>query len=106
MTWKGHSRMALVEGRLIIIPVALTPWQSPNDAVRRICPGLYLANNSMYMNLSLLLWSFRIAEKPDAPIDMNAYTDTVVSHAAPFDVEFVPRLEESRLREMMGESLI
>ncbi|KAG9310416.1 cytochrome P450 [Chiua virens] len=70
---------------------------------RRICPGLYLANNSLYMNLALLLWSFRIVERPDAPIDVHAYTDAVTSHPASFDAEFIPRVEERQLREMMSE---
>jgi len=69
---------------------------------RRICPGQYLADNSLYINIALLLWSFRIAEKPDKPIDVKAYTDAVVSNAAPFEVEFTPRMEQSRLREVMS----
>ncbi|KAG9310417.1 cytochrome P450 [Chiua virens] len=71
---------------------------------RRVCPGIHLANRSLQMNLSLLLWSFRIVERPDAPIDVNAFTDTVLSHAAPFDVKFSPRIEEGRLGEMMSGS--
>ena len=65
-----------------------------------------MVNESLHINLALLLWSFRIVERPDAPIDTNAYTDTVIAHAAPFDVEFIPRIEEGRLKEMMSESVI
>ncbi|KAG1818707.1 cytochrome P450, partial [Suillus subaureus] len=36
---------------------------------RRVCPGLHLANHSLYISLAFLLWSFRIAQRPDAPID-------------------------------------
>ena len=73
-----------------------------------VCPGLHFANRSLYINLALLLWSFRIVERPDTPIDVNAYTDTTVSISVPFDVEFVPRIEENRLREpeMMCEAVI
>lgn len=71
-----------------------------------VCPGLHFANRSLYINLALLLWSFRIVERPGAPIDVNAYTDTIVSITAPFDVEFVPRIEENRLREMMCGAVI
>ncbi|KAF9235736.1 cytochrome P450 [Melanogaster broomeanus] len=71
---------------------------------RRVCPGLHVANRSLYINLALLLWSFRITQRPDAPIDVEAYTDTVISYAAPFGVDFVPRIEEWRLREMMKQS--
>ena len=79
---------------------------NPDDVVHRVCPGLYLANRSLYINIALLLWSFRIVEQPDAPIDMTAYSDTVVSHAAPFDVEFIPRIEAGQLKVMMSESMI
>jgi len=68
---------------------------------RRVCPGRYLADNSLFINIALLFWSFRIAEKLDKPINMHAYTDGVISHPAPFEVEFVPRVEEGQLREMM-----
>ncbi|KAG2356835.1 cytochrome P450, partial [Suillus spraguei] len=33
---------------------------------RRVCPGLHLANNSLYITFALLLWSFCIAQRPDA----------------------------------------
>ncbi|KIJ14884.1 hypothetical protein PAXINDRAFT_134552 [Paxillus involutus ATCC 200175] len=71
---------------------------------RRICPGQNLANQSLYINIALLLWSFRIAQRPDAPIDTNDFMDAILAHAAPFEVDFVPRMEESRLREMIEQS--
>ncbi|KIJ62870.1 hypothetical protein HYDPIDRAFT_176296 [Hydnomerulius pinastri MD-312] len=72
---------------------------------RRVCPGQHLANRSLYINLALLLWSFRISERPDAPIDVNAFSDSPIAHAAPFEVEFIPRMEEGRVREAMEEGL-
>ena len=74
--------------------------------MNRVCPGQHVANASLHVNLALLLWSFRIVERPDAPIDPDAYTDTIVAHAAPFDVDFIPRIEEGRLKEMMSQSAI
>ncbi|KAF8439310.1 cytochrome P450 [Boletus edulis BED1] len=71
---------------------------------RRVCPGQCLANTSLYINLALLLWAFRIVERPDAPIDANPIMDSVATQVAPFDVEFVPRIEVGRLKEMMSES--
>ncbi|KAF9230712.1 cytochrome P450 [Melanogaster broomeanus] len=68
---------------------------------RRVCPALHFANRSLYITLALLLWSFRIVERPDAPIDVDAFTDTSVSRALPFEVDFVPRMEEERLRQIM-----
>ncbi|KIJ07919.1 hypothetical protein PAXINDRAFT_102757 [Paxillus involutus ATCC 200175] len=68
---------------------------------RRTCPEIHVANRSLYINFALLMWSFRIMERPDAPIDVNAFTDAVNSRPAPLEAEFVPRMEEHKLREMM-----
>jgi cytochrome P450 len=69
---------------------------------RRVCPGLYLANNSLYITLALLLWSFRIVERPDAPINTHAFSDAVIPHAAPFEIDVIPRVEVAKLRAMMS----
>ncbi|OJA21348.1 hypothetical protein AZE42_12222 [Rhizopogon vesiculosus] len=68
---------------------------------RRVCPGMHLANNSLYISLALLLWSFHIAKRPDTPIDTHAFNDTTISHAAPFKVDFILRADVTKLREMM-----
>ncbi|KIK94798.1 hypothetical protein PAXRUDRAFT_142107, partial [Paxillus rubicundulus Ve08.2h10] len=70
------------------------------------CPGLHIANRSLYINLALLLWSFRIMERPDAPIDVNGFADAIISRAPPFEAEFVPRMEEKKLREILGEGIL
>ena len=63
---------------------------------------MYFANRSLYITLALLLWSFRVVERDDAPINTSPDKDNVVAHLAPFEVEFVPRIDEVRLREMMA----
>ncbi|KAH7922017.1 cytochrome P450 [Leucogyrophana mollusca] len=68
---------------------------------RRVCPGQHVANRSIYINLALLLWSFRLAQNPAAPIDTSAFGDGVIAHAAPFEVVFTPRTEEKVLRGML-----
>ncbi|KAI6142188.1 cytochrome P450 [Pisolithus tinctorius] len=68
---------------------------------RRVCPGMYLANDSLFITMASLLWSFRIVERPDAPIDVDAYTDTLISRPYPCKVDFVPRLDVNVLRAMM-----
>jgi hypothetical protein len=98
-------RMALAEGKQFICLV-FDSWTNPDDVINRVCPGQYVMNESLHINLALLLWSFRIVERPDAPIDTNAFTDTIVAHPAPFDVDFIPRIEEGWLKEMMSESVI
>ncbi|KAG2038135.1 cytochrome P450 [Suillus americanus] len=70
---------------------------------RRVCPGLHLANHSLYISLALLLWSFRIAQRPDAPIDTNAFRDAVIARAAPFDVDVIPRIEVAKLKDLMTD---
>lgn len=69
---------------------------------RRVCPGRHLAENSMYISLALLFWSFRIDQRPDAPINTQA-SDSVVSRAAPFEVDVIPRIEVERLREVLAD---
>ncbi|KAG1751694.1 cytochrome P450 [Suillus occidentalis] len=68
---------------------------------RRVCPGLHLANQSLYITLALLLWSFRITQRPDAPIDTHAFSDVVIPHSAPFEIDVIPRMKAAKLREMM-----
>jgi hypothetical protein len=70
--------------------------------LNKTCPGLHIANRSLYINSALLLWSFRILERPDALIDANGFTDSIITRAPPFEAEFVPRMEEKKLREIMG----
>ncbi|KAG1850810.1 cytochrome P450 [Suillus subalutaceus] len=69
---------------------------------RRVCPGRHLAENSMYIGLALLFWSFRIDQRSDAPINTQA-SDSVVSRAAPFEIDVIPRIEVARLKEMMAD---
>ncbi|KAG1728771.1 cytochrome P450 [Suillus lakei] len=69
---------------------------------RRVCPGRHLAENSMYIGLALLFWSFRINQRPDAPINTQA-SDSIVSHAAAFEIDVIPRIEVAKLREMMAD---
>ncbi|KAG2078550.1 cytochrome P450 [Suillus decipiens] len=71
---------------------------------RRVCPGLHLANHSLYITLALLLWSFRIAQRPDTPINTHAFSDTIIPHAAPFEIDVIPRMNVAKLREMMTTS--
>ena len=93
-------------GRRHVISVTFESWLDPDEDIHRVCPGQHIANKSLYINLALLLWSFHIVERADAPIDPNDYTDTIVAHAAPFGVKFIPRIEESRLKQMMFEPVI
>ncbi|KIJ65444.1 hypothetical protein HYDPIDRAFT_88479 [Hydnomerulius pinastri MD-312] len=70
---------------------------------RRVCPAQHVVTRSFYITLALLLWSFRIVERPDAPIDMDAFKDGILWRPLPFEVVFAPRMDEGKLREIMGE---
>jgi len=62
---------------------------------------MHVANDSLYITIALLLWSFRIVQRPDAPINTLAFRNEMTSHAMPFEVDFVPRMDVTKLREMM-----
>jgi hypothetical protein len=64
---------------------------------------MHLANQSLFIELALLLWSFRIAQRPDALIDTNAFCDVVTARALPFEVDVIPRMDVTRLKEMITD---
>jgi hypothetical protein len=49
------------------------------------------------------LWSFRIAQRPDAPINTHAFLDAVIARAAPFEIDVIPRIEAPKLKEIMTD---
>lgn len=66
---------------------------------RRVCPGQHVANNSVYINVAMLMWAFEIGKKKDAngkeiDIDVWSFTNTVNSHPNPFQASFTPRVEK------------
>ena len=52
-----------------------------------MCPGMRLANIAL-----ALLWSFRIVERPRAPIDTPSDKDNIQSHPPRFEVKFMTRI--------------
>ena len=75
-------------------------------APSRICPGMHVANRSVFINTAFMLWAFRLLENPAAPIDSFAFTDTVNIHALPFEVVFQDRVPRAEIRKLCSESLI
>jgi cytochrome P450 len=70
-------------------------------AGRRICPGMHLAENSLFITLASILWLFEI----QSPVDQNgieqqvdisdaAYEEGVNTLPKPFKIRFVPRNEK------------
>ncbi|KAF9261907.1 cytochrome P450 [Marasmius fiardii PR-910] len=64
---------------------------------RRICPGRYLAFNSVWLAITYLLANFTIAKEVDKDgkeIDpIIEYPDELLSHPLPFNCRFTPRSE-------------
>ncbi|KAI0829920.1 cytochrome P450 [Trametes gibbosa] len=63
---------------------------------RRICPGMHVAERSVFINTALTLWAFEISEDPAHPIDTMAIKDGALAHPFPFVVRFKPRIENLR----------
>ncbi|KAH6988326.1 O-methylsterigmatocystin oxidoreductase [Ilyonectria sp. MPI-CAGE-AT-0026] len=75
---------------------------------RRICPGLHIAENSLFVTLAKILWAFEIKAPLDAngreePLDLSfdAFEDGVIVVPKPFKLRFVPR---SKHREQVVRS--
>ncbi|THH09691.1 hypothetical protein EW145_g1830 [Phellinidium pouzarii] len=77
----------------------LTAFELPFGFGRRICPGMHLARNSLFINVARLLWAFDIVPALDKsgreiiPDSMN-YTDGFNSRPVSFDARFIPRSEK------------
>lgn len=67
-------------------------------AGKRICPGIYLADNSLFVALAKILWAFEILPPLDdlgreAVLDMSddSYEDGRITIPKPFCLRFVSR---------------
>ncbi|KAJ6512686.1 cytochrome P450 [Mycena sanguinolenta] len=73
------------------------PWQHSSFGYgRRVCPGQYLASNSIYLNVARILWGFdlrkaRDEEGNEIEVDTFAYTDGFNSVPLPFSISITPR---------------
>jgi hypothetical protein len=69
---------------------------------RRICPGLHLAEASLFITVARILWAFDVLPGLDETgneikPDTEAYeTSTSLTQPIPFKARFVPRSEEKR----------
>ena len=83
-------------------------------AGRRVCPGMHLAENSLYITLAKILWAFDIRAPVDAngkeePVDVSdsAYEDGVNTLPKPYKIRFLVRntQREKVLREEWSNAL-
>ena len=85
----------------------------PNDrdhfsygAGRRVCPGVHVAEKSLYLNIARVLWAFNISRKMDArgdAVEPNAcMVPGWMTIPQPFECQITPRSEKkSKLIEEM-----
>ncbi|KAG0700988.1 cytochrome P450 [Suillus ampliporus] len=67
---------------------------------RRVCPGLHVADRSIFICSVLILWAFRLTLDPTKPLDDMGYTKGEISKR-PCSIEFEMRVPEMELRRMM-----
>jgi cytochrome P450 len=62
---------------------------------RRICPGIQIAEQDMFLALSRLLWAFDFSPPPRTQIDtdQSAFFGETVRRPKPFQVVITPRSE-------------
>jgi hypothetical protein len=68
-----------------------------------MCPGIHLAERSMWRVTAKLLWAFEFEELPDKPLDVNAYTSSNLVRPVEYEVKVKLRSkvhEEVILREL------
>ncbi|KAJ7487924.1 cytochrome P450 [Mycena latifolia] len=73
------------------------PWQHSSFGYgRRVCPGQFLASNSVFINIARILWAFNLSKARDEngteiDVDTLAYTDGFNSVPLPFPISITPR---------------
>ncbi|CAG7936747.1 unnamed protein product [Penicillium salamii] len=60
-------------------------------AGRRICPGMHLAENSLYITIAKILWAFQVTAPGKVDLSDNAYEPGSMTVAKPFLAQFIPR---------------
>jgi cytochrome P450 len=63
-------------------------------AGRRICPGMHLAENSMFITIAKILWAFDLVAPGKVDLSHDAYEPGTMTIPKPFAVTFVCRDRE------------
>lgn len=69
-------------------------------AGRRVCPGIHVAEHSIWLVVSRLLWAYRVEAVPGEPVNLEEYEGKSARTPMPFRVRFIPRHE--RVAELLG----
>jgi cytochrome P450 len=60
-------------------------------AGRRICPGMHLAENSMFITIAKTLWAFDLVPPGKVDLSHDAYEPGTMTIPKPFSLSFIPR---------------
>lgn len=60
-------------------------------AGRRICPGIHLAENSIFITIAKILWAFDLVARGKVDLTDDAYEPGTMTIPKPFSVDFVCR---------------
>jgi hypothetical protein len=58
---------------------------------RRICPGIHIAERSLWLAISRLLWVYEIRSLPNEPISLEEYDGEHGRSPLPYRVTLTPR---------------
>jgi hypothetical protein len=68
-----------------------------------MCPGIHLAERSMWRVTAKLLWAFEFQEIEGKPLDINAFTSSNLMRPLPYQVKVKVRSE--RHHEVLRQEL-
>ncbi|KAF5344799.1 hypothetical protein D9758_014422 [Tetrapyrgos nigripes] len=61
---------------------------------RRVCPGQYVANRSLFIATAFLLWAFQISQNSKSSIDTTPIPGAVGIKPKPFLAQYEPRIDQ------------
>lgn len=68
-----------------------------------MCPGIHLAERSMWRVTAKLLWAFEFEEIKSSPLDINAFTSSNLMRPLPYQVTVKVRSE--RHHQVLNQEL-
>lgn len=72
---------------------------------RRVCPGQHVANSSVFINVVLVLWAFRLTLDRTKPLDDAAFMNGTLPNEQPCSIDFQTRIAEAELRRIIGRDV-
>lgn len=76
----------------------LDPCQYVFGFGRRICPGIDMSVQEIWVAIVFILWAFEVKRKGGGKwdTDEDRFTFTFISHTKPFDCDLIPRLDKAK----------